>query len=179
MKKAPYHLFLTIPCILFGLLLAAVLFLRQLGVLLWLPFGSTRELAVILSCLFTVLLLGWLALWLWHRTKAAWGKCIIVILLVSSLLLSGAIHVVSYVINFTAVDYEMYTSLDGRYTVVLELQAHYHTKTCDVYIMTSPVTMKKLGTCQWDIATEPTVTWEGDHVAVRGDGKTKHFCLED
>ena len=101
------------------------------------------------------------------------------ILLLMAMLLSGIGHGLDYVIARNSVSREAITSPDGRYTLVLEQQTFYHTKSCTAYLMTSSVTMKKLGSWQWDIATCPEVTWEGDHVAVRGDGKTKYFCLED
>ena len=178
MKKHIY-LPLVISCAFVGVLLLTVQLLQYMGIFSCLPIGGTGELTAILSGLFTLLALGLLTLWFWKHSQRRWVRILGMILLLMAMLLSGIGHGLDYVIARNSVSREAITSPDGRYTLVLEQQTFYHTKSCTAYLMTSSVTMKKLGSWQWDIATCPEVTWEGDHVVVRGEGKTRHFCLED
>ena len=177
MKMRTCHWIFGISCVLAGALLAAVWGLREIGgILLWFPFGSTREVVHLLSFVLYCLVPSWLAICLWRRAKTGWSRTVIGILLALVLLSVSACHGISYGMA-SAATYEVFTSPDGKQTVVLEKQSYFHTQSCTVYELTSPVTLRILGSGQWEFGGAYTVTWEGDHVLVENGGKKRYYHL--
>lgn len=177
MKKWTYHHIFALAVGLSSLLLAAVLCLRALEVHIWVGFAASYELVFILSCFLGLVVPVWLTVWLWHRTNARWKRCVIVTFLIVVLLAALAMQGFAYRYDHSFTEYAVYTSPDGKHTVVVMTASFTFTEFGTVYEKTSPITMQEIGGFQWKFGSDYAVSWEKDHVVIQTVEKKTYFCL--
>lgn len=180
MKKRVYHIVFAALC---GLCLACLLviwLLERNGTYLWLGGVATPGVRQHLGIALTLLVFAWLMTLLWKGIPWKTAKVLLypvaAVLLVAALYLQMLGHAWEHGDEY----YQAYTSPDGEHTIVVAAASFTFTEFGTVYEKTSAITMREIGSYQWEFGAGYTVTWEEDYVILESCGKKKHCrLLED
>lgn len=163
MKKWTYHQTFLLLIGVFGLFPLFAGLLSLSGTTLYFGFVSLEILTFFVCCLIFALAVSWLAIWILHRISQRRQKVLTVILLSIVLLALSFFSLVESV--FTSPVYCSYISDDGNHTIIVEYEEFLFSSWGNVYELTSPVTMKLLGSYSLDDVYPSenfTVYWHSD-----------------
>jgi hypothetical protein len=143
MKILPWYLIFMIPMGLATLLFLVILGVQLAGQKLYLPPFSSDELIVL--CFWAILLLGvlWVSACWCVRAKSGYFLLGRLLLLLPMLAVFGVVALANIVFDIDAA-YARYDSPDGSHSLVMKDESFLVYEHGEVYVMTSPVTMKKV-----------------------------------
>lgn len=143
---------------------------------LYLPPFSSGELCYLSVCVIAVSGLLWLGVD-WLRASEKWYhnlfKGIALFLIV--LLVEGILFVFSAFSGFVG-DFQRCDSPDGQHSIVIENESQFAVEWATVYMMTSPITMKEVGTYGDILAPKYwNIIWHDNYVELIQGGETLRF----
>ena len=143
MKLRPWNLLFLIPMGLITLLFLVSLGVQLAGQKLFLPPFSSDELLVL--SFWAILLLGllWISTFWCVRAKGGYSLLGRLLLLLPMLAVFGFVALVNIVFGINST-YARYDSPDGSHSLVMRDESFLVYEHGEVYVMTSPVTMKKV-----------------------------------
>ena len=179
MKKRVYHIVFAALC---GLCLACLLamwVLKRSGIYLWLGGIATPRLQHYLGIALTFPVFAWLMtlLWKWIPSKVA--KALLCPVVAALLVAALYLQMLGFALEHGGEKYSVYTSPDEACTVVVMDDADFHMVYGDVYVVTSPITMERIGTFSGEIGSSYAVSWKEGCVIIECGGKQTTCYLKE
>lgn len=129
-----------------NLLFLCVLFLVYVsGEVVFIGFASSAELAYLSGCCIAVLLLTYIGVVRCKSFDMMWKRLGCIAFLLIFFFIGGLIAFAQFIFSGISGSYRSYSSPNGQHTIVLQHQSTFAKEWSHVYEMTSPFTMKEIG----------------------------------